>query len=195
MKDTKKVAEDKIYIIDGVICTKCVWAVSGAYGKYVAVGRYWNPVRGEIDEVVMVKFNRKTKRGDAEKQCRELGRKIKWNRWFTASIEKIKERAAEDGRRVRVIKVSEDNVIREGDIQMERKQKFSVAVYWTVQRSYEVEAESKEEAQRKIQEKVDKGEVSVWTDGFEAGDDVTVETQGVAKQNGEWEWFAPQEGK
>lgn len=78
-----------------------------------------------------------------------------------------------------------------GEAPREGKRIYSVAVYWTVQRSYEVEAESKEEAQRKIQEKVDKGDVCVWTDGFEAGDDVTVETQGVEKQNGEWEWFPP----
>ena len=100
MEDTKKVAENRIYIIDGVISTKCVWAVGGTYGKYVAVVRYWNPISGEVDVVVMGKFKRKTKRGDAEKQCRALGRKNKWNRWFTASIEKIKERARERGQKV-----------------------------------------------------------------------------------------------
>lgn len=73
------------------------------------------------------------------------------------------------------------------------KRKYSVAVYWTVQKSYEVEAHSREEAQSLIQEKVDKGDVCVWTDGFEAGDEVMVETQGEEKENGEWEWYPPKE--
>lgn len=65
------------------------------------------------------------------------------------------------------------------------KHKFAVDVYWTVARSYEVEAESRDEAQRIVQERVDRGDVCVWYDDFEPTDDVEVCTSGEEKVNGE----------
>ena len=62
---------------------------------------------------------------------------------------------------------------------------FVVDVHWVVARSYDVEAESREEAQRLIQERVDKGDICVWTDGFEALDDVEVSVSGEERNNGE----------
>ena len=52
---------------------------------------------------------------------------------------------------------------------------FEVRVTWPVGKTYRVPADSKEEAVAKMKQKVDAGEICVWTDGFEAGDDVTVE--------------------
>ena len=69
------------------------------------------------------------------------------------------------------------------------KHKFTVDVHWDVARSYEVEAESREEAQRIIQEKVERGDVCVWNDGFEATDDVEVRTSGEETPDGEIEYF------
>lgn len=69
------------------------------------------------------------------------------------------------------------------------KHKFAVDVYWTVARSYEVEAESRDEAQRIVQERVDRGDVCVWHDDFEATDDVEVSTSGEEKVNGEIQYF------
>lgn len=65
------------------------------------------------------------------------------------------------------------------------KHKFAVDVHWDVARSYVVEAETREEAQRIVQERVDKGEMCVWNEGFEATDDVEVSTSGEEKNNGE----------
>ena len=65
------------------------------------------------------------------------------------------------------------------------KHKFAVDVHWDVARSYEVEAETREEAQRIVQERVDKGEICVWNDGFEATDDVDIKTSGEETVNGE----------
>lgn len=65
------------------------------------------------------------------------------------------------------------------------KHKFAVDVLWTVARSYVVDAETREEAQRIVQERVDKGEICVWNEGFEATDDVEVSTSGEEKVNGE----------
>ena len=48
---------------------------------------------------------------------------------------------------------------------------ITVRVDWTVRKDFEVEAKSKEEALQKVRDKIDKGEVCVWTDGFEATDD------------------------
>lgn len=64
------------------------------------------------------------------------------------------------------------------------KHKFVVEVHWDVARSYEVEAKSREEAQAIIQKRVDEGEVCVWTDGFEATDDVEVECHGEELKGG-----------
>lgn len=69
------------------------------------------------------------------------------------------------------------------------KHKFTVDVHWDVAKSYEVEAESREEAQKIIQEKVDAGEICVWTDGFEAMDDVEVRTSGEETKEGEIQYF------
>lgn len=66
------------------------------------------------------------------------------------------------------------------------KHKFVVDVHWDVTRTYEVEAKSREEAQKIIQDQVDAGEISVgvWKDGFEAMDDVEVRTSGEEKNDG-----------
>ena len=52
---------------------------------------------------------------------------------------------------------------------------FEVRVTWPVGKTYRVPADSKEEAVKRMKQKVDAGEVCVWTDGFEADDNVTVE--------------------
>lgn len=67
--------------------------------------------------------------------------------------------------------------------------KFSVDVLWTVARSFEIEARSRKEAQKKVQGMVDRGDVCVWTDGFEATDDVEVRTSGEELKNGEIQYF------
>lgn len=61
---------------------------------------------------------------------------------------------------------------------------FIVDVDWTVSRPYSVKAESAEEAQKIIQDRVDKGEICVWTDGFETEDDCEVKTSGEEKNDG-----------
>lgn len=55
---------------------------------------------------------------------------------------------------------------------------FEVRVTWPVGKTYRVPADSEEEAVAKMKSKVDAGEVCVWTDGFEADDNVTVEAVG-----------------
>lgn len=50
------------------------------------------------------------------------------------------------------------------------KKTFIVHHQWTVQKDYEIEADSKEEALRKLRTKINAGEVCVWTDGYEATD-------------------------
>lgn len=50
------------------------------------------------------------------------------------------------------------------------KKTFIVRHQWTVQKDYEIEANSKEEALRKLRTKINAGEVCVWTDGYEATD-------------------------
>ena len=48
---------------------------------------------------------------------------------------------------------------------------ITVRVDWTVSKDFEVEAKTKEEALQKVRDKIDRGEVCVWTDGFETTDD------------------------
>ena len=103
MKDTKRVAENRIYIIDGVICTKCVWEVGGKYGNYKVMGRYWNPISGGIDECRGAEMKRNVKKAQAEKVCKNFAEMFKWESWHSATLAKIKERAAEDGRRVTIV--------------------------------------------------------------------------------------------
>ncbi len=69
------------------------------------------------------------------------------------------------------------------------KHLFAVDVHWVVARSYEVEATSRKEAQKMVQEMVDRGDVNVWRDGYETTDDVEVRTSGEEKTDGEIEYF------
>ena len=69
------------------------------------------------------------------------------------------------------------------------KHKFVVDVFWTVARSYEVEAKTADEAHDIMQKRVDEGKICVWTDGFEATEDVEVETSGEEKNDGNIEYF------
>ena len=69
------------------------------------------------------------------------------------------------------------------------KHGFEVTVSWTVAKTYEVKAESREEAQKKIQAMVDRGDVCVWSDGFEATDDVAVKVIGEEKNDGSLEFY------
>lgn len=48
------------------------------------------------------------------------------------------------------------------------KKMFTVRHDWVVRKDYEVEAETEEDAVRAMREKVESGEVCVWTDGYQA---------------------------
>ncbi len=69
------------------------------------------------------------------------------------------------------------------------KHQFEVDVFWVVAKSYEVEATNRKEAQKIVQDMVDRGDVSVWSDGFEATDGVEVRTSGEELKNGMIEHF------
>lgn len=69
------------------------------------------------------------------------------------------------------------------------KRKFAVDVHWTVARSFEVEADSREEAKRIMEKRIAKGEVNVWRDGFEATDDMEASVSGEEGVNGEIEYY------
>ena len=69
------------------------------------------------------------------------------------------------------------------------KHKFMVDVHWDVARTYVVEAESADEAQKIMQAQVDAGEICVWTDGFETTDDCEVKTTGEEKNDGSLEFY------
>ena len=47
---------------------------------------------------------------------------------------------------------------------------YEVRVTWPVSRNYRIWAKSPEDAVREMRERVDAGQVCVWTDGFEADD-------------------------
>ncbi len=66
-----------------------------------------------------------------------------------------------------------------------KAKRFYVDIHWDVARGFEVTAKSKEEAERKVMEMVDLGQVDVWRDGFEATDDVTVVCSGEENKKGE----------
>ena len=50
-----------------------------------------------------------------------------------------------------------------------------VRVTWPVSRTYRIWAKSPKDAVREMRERIDAGQVCVWTDSFEADDDVAVE--------------------
>jgi len=56
--------------------------------------------------------------------------------------------------------------------------KYAVDVHWTVARTYEVTASSREEAEEQMLARIARGEVCVWTDGFEATEEVECSCHG-----------------
>ena len=68
------------------------------------------------------------------------------------------------------------------------KHKFMVDVHWDVARTYEVEAESADEAQKIVQARIGTGEISVW-DGFEVTENYSVKTTGEEKNDGSLEFY------
>lgn len=67
-----------------------------------------------------------------------------------------------------------------GNTEADAKRTFIVDVNWKVAGTYEIEAKDAEEAKAIVQKMVDDGEVCVWTDNFEATDDVEVSVAGEA---------------
>ena len=49
---------------------------------------------------------------------------------------------------------------------------YAVDVHWDVAKCYDIEANSQEEAEAKIWDIIKKGNINVWTDGFETTDDI-----------------------
>lgn len=66
---------------------------------------------------------------------------------------------------------------------------YAVDVHWDVAKQFKVDAESLEEAQEKIWNLIERGNVCVWSDGFEATDDVEVETVGEENDDGSVEYY------
>ena len=44
---------------------------------------------------------------------------------------------------------------------------YAVDVHWDVAKCYEIEANSKEEAEKKMWDIINRGDVNVWVDGYE----------------------------
>lgn len=66
---------------------------------------------------------------------------------------------------------------------------YLVDVHWDVAKVFKVEATSAEEAEKKMEEIINKGGVSVWTDGFQATDDVEWKTSGEIGKDGVEEYY------
>jgi hypothetical protein len=70
-----------------------------------------------------------------------------------------------------------------------KEQSFAVDVHWDVAKIIEVKATSREEAEKKVNDMINAGEVCVWTDGFETTDDVEVSCSGIYQDDGHIEFF------
>ena len=66
---------------------------------------------------------------------------------------------------------------------------YAVDVHWDVAKCYDIEANSKEEAEKKIWDMINSGDVSVWKDGYETTDDIEVVCSGEEDENGDIEYY------
>lgn len=66
---------------------------------------------------------------------------------------------------------------------------YAVDVHWDVAKCYNIKANSKDEAEKKIWDMINRGGVCVWTDGYEATDDIEVACSGEEDENGEIEYY------
>lgn len=66
--------------------------------------------------------------------------------------------------------------------------RYAVDVHWVVAKCIEVYAPSREEAEMQIWDRIWNGEMCVWSDGFEATDDVEVTCSGEENEDGEIEY-------
>ena len=66
---------------------------------------------------------------------------------------------------------------------------YAVDVHWDVAKCYEIEANSQKEAEEKIWDMINSGDVCVWKDGYETTDDIEVVCSGEEDENGEIEYY------
>ena len=66
---------------------------------------------------------------------------------------------------------------------------YAVDVHWDVAKCYEIEANSQKEAEEKIWDIINKGDVNVWVDGYETTDDIEVKCSGEEDENGGIEYY------
>lgn len=66
---------------------------------------------------------------------------------------------------------------------------YAVDVHWCVAKCYNIKANSQDEAEKKIWDMIKKGDVCVWTDGFESTNDVEVECSGEENDDGKIEYY------
>ena len=66
---------------------------------------------------------------------------------------------------------------------------YAVDVHWDVAKCYEIEANSQKEAEEKIWDIINKGDVNVWADGYETTDDIEVKCSGEEDENGDIEYY------
>ena len=67
--------------------------------------------------------------------------------------------------------------------------KYAVDVHWDVAKCYEIEANSQKEAEAKVWDIINKGDVNVWVDGYETTDDIEDECSGEENENVEIEYY------
>lgn len=68
------------------------------------------------------------------------------------------------------------------------KKKFAVDVFFTLARSYEVEASSREVAEAIVRQRIERGDIT-FRDGFEQTDDYEYRCSGEANEDGDIEYF------
>ena len=66
---------------------------------------------------------------------------------------------------------------------------YRVDVNWNVAKCYDIEANSQKEAEAKVWDIINSGDVNVWVDGFKITDDIEVKCNGEEDENGEIEYF------
>ena len=73
---------------------------------------------------------------------------------------------------------------------MSEKKVYLVDVHWDVAKTYEVEAESREEAAAVMGRKLNAGELSYFDDGYESTDDTSVECVGILGDDDRHHYFS-----
>ena len=96
-----------IYLVGGVVCTRCKWFLMREKRKYAIYCSYWNPVSNKEEIVRMIPLKYSANKKSAEEICRKYNQDYhRFQKWFTITPKEVVKTLEARGERVMMFTIS-----------------------------------------------------------------------------------------